>query len=56
MGDYPYQQLFNLFAAMNYKGWILLEARTNPGDRIKALEDQRELFEEMLSKAHGNKA
>ncbi|MFP4621231.1 MAG: sugar phosphate isomerase/epimerase family protein [Bacteroidales bacterium] len=53
-GDYPYQELFNLFAAMNYNGWILLEARTNPGDRINALKDQRELFEEMQSKAQAS--
>jgi len=52
MDDYPYQQLFNLMAAMNYKGWILLEARTNPGDRIKALQDQKQLFKEMVSKAN----
>lgn len=49
-GDYPYQQLFNLMAGMNYDGWILLEARTNPGDRIKALEEQKSLFKEMITK------
>ncbi len=51
IGDYPYQQLFNLFVDMNYAGWILLEARTNPGDRIKALQQQKQLFKEMVSKA-----
>jgi len=51
MGDYPYQELMNLFAAMNYKGWILLEARTKPADRVAALAQQRQVFEEMLLKA-----
>ena len=50
-GEYPYQQLFNLFAGINYDGWILLEARTNPGDRIKALHRQKQLFNDMISKA-----
>jgi hypothetical protein len=51
IGDYPYQQLMDLFVKMDYKGWILLEARTKPEDRIKALTEQRELFEQMLAKA-----
>lgn len=52
-GDYPYQQLMDLFVAMNYGGWILLEARTKPADRIAALIEQRELFEKMVAKAQG---
>jgi len=51
VGDYPYQQLINLFVAMGYDGWILLEARTNPDDRVAALAQQRELFERMIAKA-----
>jgi sugar phosphate isomerase/epimerase len=51
IGDYPYQQLMNLFAKMHYKGWILLEARTKPEDRVKALAEQRQIFEQMLAKA-----
>ncbi len=52
-GDYPYQELMNLFVAMNYAGWILLEARTKPEDRIAALVEQRELFEKLVAKAQG---
>lgn len=52
VGDYPYQQLTDLFVAMDYKGWILLEARTNPNDRVAALKEQREIFEKMLTTAH----
>mgnify|MGYP001120651379 CR=1 FL=1 len=51
IGQYPYQQLINLFVKMDYKGWILLEARTKPKDRIKALAEQRMLFEQMVAKA-----
>jgi sugar phosphate isomerase/epimerase len=48
-GNYPYQQLFNLFAGINYDGWILLEARTEPADKISAMKEQLELFNEMTS-------
>ena len=47
VGDYPYPQLFNLFKAANYKGWILLEARTNPADKVAAMIEQKRLFEKM---------
>ena len=50
MGDYPYQDLMNLFVAMDYDGWILLEARTNPDDRVKALAEQRQVFGQMIAK------
>ena len=50
IGNYPYQQLFNLFKAINYKGWILLEARTNPTDLVAALDEQRRVFEGMVSR------
>lgn len=36
---------------MDYAGWILLEARTKPADRIAALIEQRKVFEEMVAKA-----
>lgn len=51
VGDYPYQELFNLFVGMDYAGWILLEARTSPEDRVAALIEQRKLFEEMVAQA-----
>ena len=47
-GNYPYQQLFNLFAGIKYKGWILLEARTEPADRIAAMKEQLSLFNKMI--------
>lgn len=48
-GNYPYQQLFNLFTGMKYKGWILLEARTEPPDRIAAMKEQLALFNLMVA-------
>lgn len=50
---YPYQKLINLLVATKYDGWVLLEARTNPDDRVAALKAQRELFEKMVAKASG---
>ncbi|MFZ2145679.1 MAG: DUF6807 family protein, partial [Sedimentisphaerales bacterium] len=55
INDYPYQELMNLFVAINYAGWILLEARTNPDDRVKALAEQRRVWEDMLAKAQSSR-
>ncbi len=49
--NYPYQELFNLFVKNNYAGWILLEARTAPQDRIAAMKDQLVLFNKMVAAA-----
>ena len=51
MGEYPYQQLMNLFTAINYDGWILLEARTEPVNKIAAMNEQMMVFNDMTSKA-----
>lgn len=45
--DYPWQQLFHLFRRVKYAGWILLEARGNPADKVAALIEQRKKFEEL---------
>jgi len=50
-GSYPYQELISLFVGMDYDGWILLEARANPKDRVAALLEQRLLWEKMVAKA-----
>ena len=50
-GNYPYQELFNLFTEINYDGWILLEARTEPADKIAAMKEQLSLFNKMISKS-----
>ncbi len=51
VGEYPYQQLLNLFTGIKYDGWILLEARTEPADKIAALKEQLSVFNSMISKA-----
>jgi len=56
LGDYPYQELMNLFVAMDYDGWILLEARTKPDDRVKALAQQNEIWLGMIKKANASKS
>jgi sugar phosphate isomerase/epimerase len=50
-GDYPYQKLMTNLVEMNYTGWILLECRTDPEDKVKALIEQREVWEEMIINA-----
>lgn len=49
VGNYPYQQLFNLFAGINYNGWILLEARTEPADKITAMKEQLSKFNQLVA-------
>lgn len=51
IGEYPYQQLMTLFTRIKYDGWILLEARTDPADKIAAMLEQKKVFEEMIAKA-----
>lgn len=48
VGNYPYKQLMDLFKGINYDGWILLEARTEPVDKIAAMKEQLELFKAMM--------
>lgn len=48
VGNYPYKQLMGLFKGINYDGWILLEARTEPVDKIAAMKEQLELFKAMI--------
>ena len=48
--SYPYQDLMNLFVKNNYKGWVLLECRTNPEDKVKALIEQKEIFNKMIGR------
>jgi len=48
-GSYPYQQLFSLFNGIKYNGWILLEARTEPSNRVLAMKEQLNLFNKMVA-------
>ena len=49
IGNYPYQQLFDLFAQMNYSGWIIMEARTDPADKVAALKEQLVVFNQLVA-------
>lgn len=51
VGEYPYQQLFDLFVAMDYDGWILMENRTEPDDIVAGMHEQRAIFKEMIANA-----
>ena len=54
-GNYPYQQLMDLFVGMKYSGWILLEARTEPADRVAAMKEQLSVFNQMIANAKKKK-
>lgn len=47
--DYPWDKLFALFRGINYDGWVLLEARGNPADKVAALIEQRQAFENLVA-------
>jgi len=51
VGNYPYQELVNLLVKMDYKGWVLLECRTDPTDKVKAMLEQNTVFIDMIKKA-----
>jgi sugar phosphate isomerase/epimerase len=55
VGDYPYQDMFNLFTGMKYQGWFLLEARTKPQDRVAAMKEQLTLFDNMIAESKKKK-
>lgn len=47
--DYPYEQLFKLFAGIHYTGWMLLEETTTHPDIIAAMKAQLNLFNTLVS-------
>ncbi|MBD3629437.1 TIM barrel protein [Cyclobacterium sp.] len=47
--DYPYQDLFRLLDQANYQGWILLEAHSNPADKVASMVAQKQMFENFIS-------
>lgn len=51
LNDYPYQKLMDLFVGIDYDGWILLECRTAPDDRIAAMAEQQKVWKQMVRKA-----
>lgn len=51
IGEYPYQQLMDLFVKIDYPGWILLECRTDPQDKVAALKEQWAVWSKMIASA-----
>ncbi len=49
--EFPFQLQVNLLLKMNWDGWGLLEATDNVPDRVQALIEQRQLWEQMVAKA-----
>ena len=49
--EYPFAHLIELLAESQYTCWVLLEASSEPADRVAALQQQRELFDSMLAAA-----
>lgn len=48
--DYPYPELIDNLAKMDYKGWVLLECHTNPDNKVAALKQQRQVFDTMMAR------
>ena len=51
IGNYPYQELIKMLVDMDYEGWILLECRTDPDDKVDAMIEQDKVFREMIKNA-----
>ena len=49
--NYPFAEVIKLFVKMDYDGWVMLETRVQPEDRVKMLAEQRMLFEKMVAAA-----
>jgi hypothetical protein len=50
---YPYQLMMDLLVKNKWSGWILVENSNKVPDRIAALIEQRQMFEQMLAKSLG---
>ncbi|MEO1994820.1 MAG: sugar phosphate isomerase/epimerase, partial [Planctomycetaceae bacterium] len=49
VGSYPYGRLMDLLVGIDYAGWVLLECRTKPKDRVAAMIEQRQVFENLTA-------
>jgi sugar phosphate isomerase/epimerase len=49
--DYPFAELITRLAALDYEGWVLLEASSQPDDPVAALTRQAKLFGELVERA-----
>lgn len=53
LGDekYPFAKLIKLLTEADYEGWVLMEANTKVEDKVKALGEQKALFDKYLADA-----
>ena len=49
--NFPYQLQTDLLVKMNWDGWALLEASDKVQDRVQALIEQRELWDQIMAKS-----
>lgn len=47
--DYPYEDLLSSLAAINFNGWVLLEAHHQVPDRIAAMKEQLSIFNQVIT-------
>lgn len=55
LGGYPYPRLIELMVGSDYRGWVMLEGRKIPKDKVAGLKAQRELFEKLVAAARAKK-
>jgi sugar phosphate isomerase/epimerase len=48
---FPNQLQIDLLVKMGWSGWMLIESSAKVPDRVQGMQEQRELFEQMLAKA-----
>ena len=49
--EFPYQHQMDLLVKMGWTGWQLLEVSDKVPDRVAALIEQRQIWDQMLAKA-----
>jgi len=49
--SYPYEKLLDLLVEAKYAGWVMIESGKVPSDVVKALAEQRALFDRMVRAA-----
>ena len=53
--DYPYATLIKLLVEAKYAGWVMLEASSQPKDRVAALAAQGRLFRNLIKQVQSEK-
>lgn len=48
---YPFDKLAKLLVYADYDGWVLMEAASKPEDKVKALGEQKQLWEKLVAAA-----